>query len=296
MICPKCGTEIEEEKMYCSCCGQEVRIVPDFEPEVEHTIDQTMDHILQDVFQKDKRNAASQKKSKKDKTKKTPKRKKHYYLWIILLLLVSFVVLFLVFGYMNYTADYQIRRGNYYFKLSAYAEAIKHYEKAESIDPENVEIALYLAECYAAMEKMAGYEANLTKVIQNENVPSQYLKLAYNGLANLYLENGEYHKIAKLLKTCTEPEVIENFEKYLASPPKFSHEEGEYEDMIPLKIQTGDKGTVYYTTDGTDPTTESNVYSTPIFLDKGEYTIKAIYVNEFGVVSDIITGKFKIKF
>jgi len=43
-------------------------------------------------------------------------REKHYFYWIILLLLISFVVLALVFGYMNFTADYQMRRGNYYLK------------------------------------------------------------------------------------------------------------------------------------------------------------------------------------
>ena len=289
MICPKCGTKIEDGKMYCSSCGQEIQIVPDFEPEVEHTIDQAMDHILKDVFRQKK------KPINKLEKKKTVKRK-NYFVWIMLLLFVSFVVLSVVFYYMTFTADYQIRRGNYYFAQNDYPEAIKHYEKAEKIDPENVEIVLYLADCYISMDKPAGYEAYLTKVIQNENASTAYQKLAYARLANLYLENQEYNKIAKMLKTCGEPQVIEAFGKYLSQTPEFSHEEGEYEDIIPLKIQGDGKGTIYYTTDGTDPTTESKVYSTPIFLDKGEYTIKAIYVNEFGVVSDIITSKFKIKF
>lgn len=290
MICPKCGTKIEEEKMYCSTCGQEIRIVPDFEPEVEHTIDQTMDHILKDVFRQKKKPI-----EKKPVTRK-PVKRKNYFIWIILLLLISFVVLLLAFYYMTFTADYQIRRGNYYFAQNDYPEAIRHYEKAEKIDPENIEAVLYLADCYISMDKPAGYEAYLTKVIQNENASAEYQKLAYARLANLYLENQEYNKIAKMLKTCSEQEVIEAFGKYLSHVPKFSHEEGEYEDMIPLKIHGDGNGTVYYTTDGTDPTAESKVYSTPIFLDKGEHTIKAIYVNEFGVVSDIIIGKFKIKF
>ena len=290
MICPKCGTKIEEEKMYCSTCGQEIRIVPDFEPEVEHTIDQTMDHILKDVFRPKKKSV-----EKKPVTRK-PVKRKNYFVWITLLLFISFVVLSVVFYYMTFTADYQIRRGNYYFAQNDYIEAIKHYEKAEKIDPENVEVILYLADCYISMDNPAGYEAYLTKVIQNENTPTEYQKLAYARLANLYLENQEYKKIAKMLKTCSDPEVIEAFGKYLSQTPAFSHEEGEYKDMIPLKIHGDGNGTVYYTTDGTDPTAESKVYSTPIFLDKGEHTIKAIYVNEFGVVSDIIIGKFKIKF
>ena len=283
MKCQRCGAELVAGKLYCSACGQEIQIVPDFEPEVEHTINQTMEHILKDVFHKDEKH-------------KEKECKKHFFRWMILLLIISFAVLFLVYGYMNYTTDYQIRRGNYFLKRQEYTEAVKHYEKAEKIDPDDTGIPLYLAECYEAMEKMAGYEASLTKVIRNENADEEHLKIAYIRLANLYLENGEYQKIAKLLKSCKDIEVMEKFGKYCAQLPEFSHDTGEYADIIPLKIQAGDKGAVYYTTDGSEPTIESKKYKSPIFLDKGKHIIKAIYVNEFGVVSEVITGKFIIKF
>lgn len=285
MKCQQCGVEIEEGKMYCSSCGQEVQIVPDFEPEVENTINQAMDHILKDVFRKDN-----------IKTVKRKVRKKHFFRWMLLLIVLSFAVLLLVWGYMNNAVDYQIRRADYYMKQQNYPEAVKHFEKAETIDPARIEIALYLAECYDAMEKKAGYEASLTKVIQSEYASEEYLRAAYTRLANLYLENQEYQKIAKLLKNCKDVQVIEQFGKYRAQLPKFSHDTGEYNDIIPLKIQGGEKGTVYYTMDGTEPTVESKVYNSLIFLEKGEYVIKAIYVNEFGVSSEVITAKFTIKF
>ena len=31
MKCPKCGNEIEDGKLYCGVCGEEIRIVPDFD-------------------------------------------------------------------------------------------------------------------------------------------------------------------------------------------------------------------------------------------------------------------------
>lgn len=34
MKCPKCGTEIKEGYLYCQSCGEEIRIVPDYEPEI----------------------------------------------------------------------------------------------------------------------------------------------------------------------------------------------------------------------------------------------------------------------
>ena len=39
MICPECGREIPEGHLYCDTCGMEVRIVPEFEPEVENSIE-----------------------------------------------------------------------------------------------------------------------------------------------------------------------------------------------------------------------------------------------------------------
>jgi tetratricopeptide (TPR) repeat protein len=259
-------------------------------------MDQAMVHILNDIVPKETKRKQTSYQLEKNLAKQNRRKPRHFFRWMLPLLFVSFMVLLVVFGYMNYTSEYQMKRGHYYLQQKVYTEAIKHYEKAAQIDPADANIQLYLAKCFKAMDKLAGYEASLTNVIQNEDALKEQLNLAYTGLATLYLEKQEYQKIAKLLKTCKDVQVIEQFGKYRAQLPKFSHSEGEYDDIIPLKIQGGEKGIIYYTTDGADPTKESKEYTKPIFLDKGEYVIKAIYVNEFGVSSEIITGKFIIKF
>ena len=38
MNCPKCGAEIEEGSLYCTVCGEDIHIVPDFESEVEQSM------------------------------------------------------------------------------------------------------------------------------------------------------------------------------------------------------------------------------------------------------------------
>ena len=61
--------------------------------------------------------------------------------------------------------------------------------------------------------------------------------------------------------------------------PTFSVAEGEYTEAKSITL-SADKGTIYYTLDGTTPTSASTQYTEAIVLDKcGEYTIKAIAIN-----------------
>ena len=45
MICPVCGAEVGESKLLCPECGHEFRFIPDFEPEVENQISDTLSEI-----------------------------------------------------------------------------------------------------------------------------------------------------------------------------------------------------------------------------------------------------------
>ena len=46
--------------------------------------------------------------------------------------------------------------------------------------------------------------------------------------------------------------------------------------------------------DGTTPDTSSEIYSTPLFLENGDYLIKAYFVNEFGVASNVVEKAYHI--
>lgn len=45
MICPKCGAELHDEQLYCENCGEEIHFVPDFEPEIEQSISDTLSEL-----------------------------------------------------------------------------------------------------------------------------------------------------------------------------------------------------------------------------------------------------------
>lgn len=49
MKCPNCGNELEEGKLLCEHCGEEVKIVPDFDIELEDKLKESISDMLQDM-------------------------------------------------------------------------------------------------------------------------------------------------------------------------------------------------------------------------------------------------------
>ena len=77
----------------------------------------------------------------------------------------------------------------------------------------------------------------------------------------------------------------------VVSKPTFSHEAGTYYSPFNLELKTGTTGAaIYYTLDGTDPTTASEKYVVPIAI-KGNTTVKAIAALN-GKVSEIATAEY----
>lgn len=76
--------------------------------------------------------------------------------------------------------------------------------------------------------------------------------------------------------------------------PTFSLEEGTYTEAQSVTITTTTEGaTIYYTIDGTDPTTESNLYSEAVSITETT-TLKAIAVKEGMTDSEIATATYTI--
>ena len=60
------------------------------------------------------------------------------------------------------------------------------------------------------------------------------------------------------------------------------------------KLTLSGSGKIYYTLDGSDPTTESTLYTEPIKLPEGTVTVKTISVSDTGAVSDISSWTYNV--
>ena len=79
----------------------------------------------------------------------------------------------------------------------------------------------------------------------------------------------------------------------VAYMPQFSIESGVYNNNDGLNLEISGNGTIYYTLDGSIPTTNSKVYSGPIFLNKTT-VVKAISYKEGKILSDVNTSSYII--
>ena len=48
MKCPKCGTPLREDELYCEKCGHEIVMVPEYDTELEHNIMESIEKIAAD--------------------------------------------------------------------------------------------------------------------------------------------------------------------------------------------------------------------------------------------------------
>lgn len=295
MKCPKCGNELEKGNMYCEICGEEIHIVPDFEPEIENSIIETLSTVAMEVQPSDS-DAKIAEDKEKEIQKNQNKRKILIGCIICALLFVSGVIIVAMVLFLDGSEKRLVSKAQEKYKLNHYAEAAKYYEEAIRKE-DKLTYHAELADCYTMMGKSNEAETIYLELIQLDETEDnkEIIQLAYARLIQIYEKTGAYNAINSLLLAAKDEKVRKEFESYMSPPPDFSYEEGEYDEVIPLKLTAPSHGNVYYTIDGTTPGKGSFVYTAPIFLKKGFYEIKAVYVNDYGISSEIASRTFNIK-
>lgn len=289
MNCPKCGTKIEEGSLYCTACGEDIHIVPDFESEVEQSMQDTLDQIAEEL----------QDTQKNESSEKPSRRKKSYTGWLIgfffLMVAVLAGVIVGVWYHMEHSVEYQVSRAARCVREQKYGQAADYYLRALELGSTDQEVGFALAECYYAMDNVGGYENQLLKLIDGGLLTQNQLERAYAGLIQSYRARNDYQTIDSLLNSCDNDAIRSSYQNLQAKAPEFGFEEGYYQEILPLKLSSNTAGTIYYTLDGSEPDESSTVYTAPIFLDNGAYTVKAVFINQYGLVSDVVTKRYEIE-
>ena len=299
MKCPNCGRELKEGHLICEVCGEEIQIVPDFEPEIENSITETLSTLAalqegkdtEEIAQEDEETEETQIQDE-DEPQEDGKK-----IWVIASLAVIFVVALISYGAYAYhirTVDYQIDKAREYAASGSYTEAIAYLENAYESNPDMAQILFMEADYYYLQQDNTSAVKILYRIIERGDFSYEDLEDAYSKIVAIYANQGMYGQINELLRSCPYTEIVNMFQGYLAMEPEFSYVEGSYDEVIPLKLSSNTAGTIYYTTDGTMPNKNSLIYTAPLFLGSGEYTISAFFVNDYGIESEVVSKTYTV--
>ena len=274
MKCQKCGAQIYPDHLYCDVCGAEYQIVPDFEPEIENSIAKSMFEISE-VIEKDTH--------KKDR-KVSNKRKKNVPSFTVIFLIVLLCSVFVYIGYSNYTnsTNYRSKQALAAINNNDYYKAAQIYEIIRKNNPQDAFWYIKEAEVKLILQQPeSAYKLAVNAIQLNENQ-----ELAYDFLLS-YLESEEkYIEMSQYLKTCNHENIREKYWEYICEVPSINYESGSYDKSLELTFSKSYQGNIYYTLDGSIPSTNSPRYETSIKLGNGTHTVTFIYKNKYNLVSE----------
>lgn len=290
MKCVKCGAELKEGCFYCSVCGHEAQIVPDY-------------GVLEDDYLRLLLKEENKKKPGSAKTKQDPpeKKKKNKKIHIIITCCILAVALIAGIGVKLYidhrnanSYDYQVAMAEKESADFNYVNALKYYKTALSIQPQDIPVRMEMAGIHM---KQKDYDSAMVLYIEVIGLDKKNRE-AYENLIRIYDEKKDYDSILELADGMRDPELLKLFTDYLVTAPIVSPIEGVYEEYVTVVLFSMEQDDIYYTLDGTTPDPEKGIYyrdSDGIKLEKaGEYLIKAVCCNEKGIVSEVAEATFVI--
>ena len=244
-----------------------------------------------DELRRSGQNTGELKRQRQQKRLEAAKRKRRNLL-ITMFVILALIIAGVVVAYQNsYTG--MIRKGYNAIQTHDYTAAARYFDRAIVKDRSRVEAYVGHAEIYIDQEDLDGAEDVYLSAIETQPTNERL----YQAVIDFYMDTEQLEKISPLLADCEDETVLNAVSDYVSAAPSFSLEGGTYSEVQEVTISSSTGGTIYYTTDGTDPTASSEEYREPILLqNEGEVVIKAIAINDKEIPSIVSSAKYTIEF
>lgn len=238
MKCANCGAEIKLGCVYCSVCGKEAQIVPDYN--VEEDI---LKELLEEDDKPDKNVSSNEKKKKSLKNSQKKKKQKRLLITVSVLIaiaIIGVIIVLLVQNSHKKSFDYQYQKGISYTEEKNYTKALTYFEQAEKLQPDNVDVLLRMADLYRLRKDETSEEAYLLQILTLDKNNEE----AYQMLIALYDKQKEYDKLQDLYEQSDSDKIKSLFDNYEVKAPEFSEEAGEYNDTIEIELMADSDCTI----------------------------------------------------
>lgn len=308
MKCIHCGTELKEGCLYCSNCGKEAQIVSDYNGFEDDYLKAILEEasseetqLAKETIKKADREEKERKLQEKRQKQTELKKEKERVRMIVLLCILAAVILFCIIGMfvlklsrehqqMN-SYEYQMEQATIAERNQEYEEAAQYYEKALTLEPQDLVSRRLLGELYMNQGEYDSALIVYTEMIQLGDASLEN----YQNLLTIYEKKKDVDAIIALTKEIEDPQILELFSNYIVMVPEFSYASGKYDEYIKIELSSSGIYNIYYTLDGSDPVTNGQIYTKPIALSEaGEYEIKAVCVNIKHIYSEVVSNVYTI--
>lgn len=191
--------------------------------------------------------------------------------------------------------NYNYNKGIELYDNHEYSSAIDYLSKAakDNNGKRNLELKYKLYECYNA----TGDENNAVETLKDILSYDKNYEKAIKSLIDIYVKQKNGTAMTELIRSYKGSVSEKYFTSYMVSEPKPSVEAGNYDDTIQLQLTSDGNEKIYYTTDNTEPSDKSTLYNNDVIsIENGTTIIKAIAINDMGIISDVATFKYVVEY